>query len=103
MWNRGDLLSRECAAVLREADTGKELSTCLVQARGFDKEFQAVVSMPDRADSLAALRARWRSAETLPEQSSALEPALVQVALGILVGAIVVALYLPIFKMASLM
>jgi type II secretory pathway component PulF len=102
-WFRGDVLSRECDQILRAAGAGKELAACLAQARGFDSEFHADVSLSDRADSLAALRARWRIAETLPEQQSALAPVLAQVALGIVVAAIVIALYLPIFKLASLM
>lgn len=102
-WFLGNILARECAAVLATADTGKDITACLTQAPGFDREFHNVVALADRADSLAALRARWRIADTLPENRSAIEPALAQIALGILVAAIVVALYLPIFKLAALM
>jgi type IV pilus assembly protein PilC len=102
-WFRGDMLSRECDRILHAAGAGKELAACLAQARGFDSEFHAVVSLSDRADSLAALRARWRIAETLPEHQSQLEPVLAQIALGVVVAMIVIALYLPIFKLASLM
>ncbi len=102
-WFRGNLLSRECAQVLHAADAGKEMIACLAEARGFDREFHADVSIPDRADSLAALRARWRIAPTLPESRSPLAPVLAQIALGVVVAAVVIALYLPIFKLASLM
>jgi type II secretory pathway component PulF len=102
-WFAGNLLSRECAQVLREVDAGGEITACFAKANGFDSEFRTVVAMPDRADSLAALRARWRVAETLPELRTALSPALVQVVFGMVVAAIVVALYLPIFRLASLM
>lgn len=102
VWYRGDVLSRQCGAVLREVAAGKELSACLAEANGFDREFQAVISIPEREDSLAALRARWRIADTLPEQSSSLAPALVQIALGVIVAAVVIAMYLPLFKLGSL-
>jgi type II secretory pathway component PulF len=102
-WYRRDLLSRECAEVLRAASADKEISACLAQARGFDDEFHATVSIPEREDSLAALRARWRIAETLPERQSAMAPALAQIALGVIVAAVVIAMYLPIFKLASLL
>jgi len=102
-WFLGDLLARECGAVLATANTGKDINACLAQAPGFDREFHNVIALADRADSLAALRARWRIADTLPERRSTIEPALVQVALGVLVAAIVIALYLPIFKLAALM
>jgi type IV pilus assembly protein PilC len=102
-WYRGDLLSRECAEVLKAARSGKDVSSCLVEARGFDSEFKSILAMTEREDSLAALRARWRIAETLPEQDSPLAPALTQVVLGILVGAVVIAMYLPIFKLGSVL
>jgi type II secretory pathway component PulF len=102
-WYRGDLLSRECAAVLRDASAGNALSTCLARARGFDEAFHAAVSISDGQESLAALRARWRVAGTLPENSSAVASALVQIVLGIMVAAVVVAMYLPMFQMASLL
>jgi type II secretory pathway component PulF len=102
-WFRGNLLSRECAEVLRAANGGKDITACLAEARGFDREFRTVVLISDRTDSLAALRARWRVADTLMEQRSAIAPALAQIILGILVGAVVVSLYLPIFKISSLM
>jgi type IV pilus assembly protein PilC len=102
-WYRGDLLSRECAEVLKSVQSGKGVSSCLIEARGFDSEFKALLAMTEREDSLAALRARWRIAETLPEQNSALAPALTQVVLGVLVGAVVIAMYLPIFKLGSVL
>lgn len=102
-WFLGDLLSRECAEVLHAADGGKELTACLVEGRGFDSEFQTLVSLPDRSESLAAMRARWRIADTLPEYKDPIAPALAQIAIGIIVAAVVIALYLPIFKIGSLM
>ena len=102
-WFQGNMLSRECADVLRAANGGKDITACLADARGFDREFRAAVSISDRTDSLAALRARWRVADTLLEQRSAIAPALAQIVLGVIVGAVVVALYLPIFKIAALM
>lgn len=102
-WYLGNLLSRECAEVLSAARAGKEISVCLVEARGFDSAFRTDVALSDREDSLAALRARWRVAETLPEHRSALAPVLAQIALGFVLGAVVIALYLPIFKLASLL
>jgi type IV pilus assembly protein PilC len=102
-WFRGDMLSRECADVLRAANAGKDITACLADARGFDREFRTVVSISDRTDSLAALRARWRVADTLLEQRSAIAPALAQIVLGVIVGAVVIALYLPIFKIAAVM
>lgn len=102
-WHSGDPLSRECAEILRAASTGKEIFACLKDARGFDKEFRAALAISDREDALAALRARWRSADSLPEFQSSLTPALVQVVLGIVVAAAVIAMYLPIFKLAALL
>ncbi len=102
VWYRGDCLARQCDAVLREVAAGKELSACMAEARGFDREFQAVIAIPAQQDSRAALRARWRIADTLPEQSSPLAPALAQIALGVVVGAVVIAMYLPMFKLGSL-
>ena len=102
-WYRGDVLSRACAAILRDLSSGRDLAACLSTARGFDHAFHAVVSIPDREDSLAALRARWHVADTLPEYSSPLAPALAQLVFGIVVAAIVIAMYLPIFKLGSLM
>lgn len=102
-WYSGDLLARACAEVLRAASAGTPVAECLAKARGFDSEFRAAISLPDREDSLASLRARWRIAATLPERSSSLEPALLQIALGVIVAAVVIAMYLPLFKMASLL
>lgn len=102
-WHSGDPLSRECAQVLRLAASGKEIFTCLKEARGFDKEFRAALAISDREDALAALRARWRSTDSLPELQSSLTPALVQIVLGIVVAAVVIAMYLPIFKLAALL
>lgn len=102
-WYRGDPLSRECAEVLHAATSDNEIVACLARARGFDNEFRAAVLIPDRNDSLAALRARWRIAETLPEFESSLTPALVQIGLGIIVAAVVIAMYLPIFRLGTLM
>jgi hypothetical protein len=101
-WFADDVLGRECAQVLRAADAGKDVPTSLARAGGFDREFHAAVALPDRADSLAALRARWRSARSLPEQRSGFALAVVQVLLGVVVAAIVIALYLPIFKLGSI-
>lgn len=100
-WFSGGLLSRECAEVLRFANTGQELTASLAQARGFDSEFHAVVALPERADALAALRARWRTAEALPEHQSQFAPLLARVVMGLIVGAVVVAMYLPVFRLAS--
>lgn len=102
-WSMGDLFARECAEVLHASNGGKEITACLAEARGFDKEFRAAVSLPDRADSSAALRARWRIADTLPEVQAGLAPVLAQMILGVAVAAIVIALYLPIFALASVM
>jgi len=102
-WYQGDSLGRECTAVLRAAQPGKALSACLAEARGFDREFRAVVSIPDRDDSLAALRARWRVAETLPERQSELGSVLVHIAFGIVVAAVVIAMYQPIFRLGSVL
>jgi len=101
-WFSDDALGRECGQVLRAANSGKDLLTCLTQARGFDGEFHAAVALPDRADSLAALRARWRSAQSLPEHRSGIALAVMQVLLGLVVAAVVIALYLPIFKLGSI-
>jgi len=100
-WFADELLSRECAEVLRAVDAGQELTMSFAQARGFDNEFQAVVVLPEQADALAALRARWRIAEALPEHQSRLAPALARVVMGLIVAAVVVAMYLPIFKLPS--
>lgn len=102
-WYSGDPLSRECAEVLHAVSSGKDIFTCLMQARGFDREFGATVAFSDREDSLVTLRARWRSVETLPEFQSSLTPALAQIVLGVVVAAVVIAMYLPLFKMASLL
>ncbi|HQV72522.1 MAG: hypothetical protein WAR01_08460 [Dokdonella sp.] len=102
-WHRGEALSRACAEVLRAAATGKEIIACLKEARGFDSEFHAALAISDREDALAALRARWRSVGALPEFQSSLTPALVQTGIGIVIAAAVIAMYLPIFKLASLL
>jgi type II secretory pathway component PulF len=102
-WYLGNLLARECAEIQKEVRDGRDISACLATASGFDREFHATVAIADRADSLAALRARWRSVETLPEYGSALAPALVQIALGVVLAAVVIAMYLPIFSLATLM
>lgn len=102
-WHSGDPLSRECAQVLRLAASGKEIFACLKEARGFDEEFRAALAISDREDALAALRARWRNADSLAELQSSLTPVLVQVVLGIVVAAVVIAMYLPIFKLAALL
>ncbi len=101
-WYVGTLLSRECQEILQAAKTNDDLIRCLARAPGFDEEFRAVVSESDRDDASAALRARWRIAETLPEHRSGFVPVLAQVVLGVIVGAVVIALYLPIFKLASI-
>jgi type II secretory pathway component PulF len=89
--------------VLRAAATGKEILACLKEARGFDSEFHAALAISEREDALATLRARWRSVGALPEFQSSLTPALVQTGIGIVVAATVIAMYLPIFKLASLL
>ena len=101
-WFADDVLGRECAQVLRAADAGTDLQTSLTRAQGFDDAFHAAIAMPDRADSLAALRARWRNAQSTPEQRSGFALAVLQVLLGLVVAAVVIALYLPIFKLGSI-
>lgn len=100
-WYVGTILSRECEHILHVAKSPENLIPCLARAPSFDSEFRAVLSEPNRDDALAALRARWRIAETLPERRSALVPVLAQIILGVIVAAVVIALYLPIFKLAS--
>ena len=103
IWCRGDLLSRECAAIVRDVSAGRDLTACLAGARGFDDGFRGLVSIPDREESLAGLRGRWRVAGTLPEHASALAPAIAQIVLGIILACVVIAMYLPIFKLGTLM
>lgn len=102
-WYQGDPLARECAEVLREATSDEELGACLGKARGFDSQFHAAISIPDRENSMAALRARWRVAETLPEFQSSATPAIAQVIFGIIVANLVIAMYLPLFRLASML
>ncbi|MEZ5462102.1 hypothetical protein [Dokdonella sp.] len=101
-WYMGDILARECAAILHSAHLGQDISTLLECAPGFDSAFRAALRISDSEDSLAAMRARWRIADTLPEHQSAIAPALAQIAIGVVVAAVVIAMYSPIFKLGAL-
>jgi len=101
IWSPG-ALSRICAAVLAEVDSGGDISVCLDKSAGFDREFRATLAMQDHADSIKALRARWRVHANHSQISDGVTVVLTHLALGIVVAALVIAMYLPVFKLAAL-
>lgn len=102
-WHSRDALGRICARVLRETAPGTSVHTSLARARGIDPGLRASLALPNREDVRIALRARARLAGSIPEDSATLALPLFQVALGMVVAAVVIALYQPIFKLGSVL
>lgn len=100
-WHADDVLAGVCADVLRRAGATDDLFLRLSQSRGFDHEFASTVSITGVEMRASALRARWRNAESLPDQPPGLAPVVAHIILGVLIAIVVVAMYLPIFKLGA--
>jgi type IV pilus assembly protein PilC len=101
-WFSGALLSRICARVLAQAGSGRDLAACLADSPGFDQKFRAVMSLPSLVEAQMALRARWRVEANRPHTRDRFTVAVIHVILGVIVAQMIIAMYLPIFKLAAL-
>ena len=89
-----------------EVATGQRLQICLEQTRLFPNMVVQMIAVGEESGSLDAMSAKvadFYEADVdaaVDAMSSLLEP-LIMVVLGVLVGGMVIAMYLPIFKMGS--
>ena len=101
LWSSG-LTARLCTSALARDPSGERLALRLAETNGFDRDFTAAATMSDRAQAQKALRALWRLRS---EQRDDMPPpwiGLLHFGLGILVAMLVIAMYLPIFKIGTL-
>jgi len=99
-WHPRSTLTRACDAVLAQARKGRELFACLADSDAFDRDFRATVAQP--ATALLSLRARWRSSSDAVELPHGAFAKLIHAVIIVVIGAVIVALYLPIFKLAAM-
>ncbi len=100
VWSRG-MLSRICTRALAK-NQGGGIAAHLVESRGFDRSFIAAAALADQDEACKALRALWRTAG---DSGDATEPPWIvplHIVLGILVAQLVIAMYLPIFRLGIL-
>jgi hypothetical protein len=100
IWHRG-VLSRSCARILANAESGRDVAAYLSSSSAFDQEFGRTLSNSNHDECGKTLRSRWRACARAPDFGDASLAALVHLMVGIVIGAIVIAMYLPLFKLAA--
>ncbi|MEX0900997.1 MAG: type II secretion system F family protein [Gammaproteobacteria bacterium] len=103
----GNIVYEDGTRVMREqVATGTQLQLCMAQSELFPNMVVQMIAIGEESGSLDSMSARvadFYEAEVdnaVDALSSLLEPMIMAI-LGVLVGGLVVAMYLPIFKMGS--
>lgn len=103
----GNIIYAEAVLRMREeVATGQRLQFAMQQAALFPHMVQQMVAIGEESGSLDALLAKVadfyeEEVDNLVDNLSSLMEPIIMVVLGILVGGLIVAMYLPIFKMGA--
>jgi type IV pilus assembly protein PilC len=89
-----------------EVATGQRLQFAMLQTRLFPHMVQQMIAIGEESGSMDAMLAKVadfyeEEVDNLVDNLSSLMEPIIMVILGILVGGLVVAMYLPIFKMGE--
>lgn len=103
----GNIIYAEAVLKMREeVATGQRLQFAMSQANLFPHMVQQMVAIGEESGSMDAMLAKVadfyeEEVDNLVDNLSSLMEPIIMVILGILVGGLIVAMYLPIFKMGS--
>jgi type IV pilus assembly protein PilC len=89
-----------------EVATGQRLQFAMAQSQLFPHMVQQMIAIGEESGSIDAMLAKVadffeEEVDNLVDNLSSLMEPIIMVILGILVGGLIVAMYLPIFKMGS--
>lgn len=101
VWSPG-LTARLCTSALTRDVAGTDLVRRLAGTNGFDNDFTAAAAMTDRADTQKALRALWRLGSKQRDDAPPPWIGVLHLGLGIVVAMLVIAMYMPIFRIGTL-
>jgi type IV pilus assembly protein PilC len=103
----GNIIYAEAVLKMREeVSTGQRLQFAMSQAKLFPHMVQQMVAIGEESGSMDAMLAKVadfyeEEVDNLIDNLSSLMEPIIMVILGILVGGLIVAMYLPIFKMGA--
>lgn len=103
----GNIIYAEAVMRMREeVATGQRLQFAMSQARLFPHMVQQMVAIGEESGSMDAMLAKVadfyeEEVDNLVDNLSSLMEPIIMVILGILIGGLIVAMYLPIFKMGA--
>ncbi|NOU44641.1 MAG: type II secretion system F family protein [Methyloglobulus sp.] len=103
----GNIIYSEAVMKMREeVATGQRLQFAMAQAQLFPHMVQQMIAIGEESGSIDAMLAKVadfyeEEVDNLVDNLSSLMEPIIMVILGILVGGLIVAMYLPIFKMGS--
>jgi type IV pilus assembly protein PilC len=103
----GNIIYAEAVLKMREeVATGQRLQFAMSQAKLFPHMVQQMVAIGEESGSMDAMLAKVadfyeEEVDNLVDNLSSLMEPIIMVILGILIGGLIVAMYLPIFKMGS--
>jgi type IV pilus assembly protein PilC len=103
----GNIIYAEAVLKMREdVSTGQRLQFAMVQVGLFPHMVQQMVAIGEEAGSMDAMLGKVadfyeEEVDNLVDNLSALMEPIIMVILGILVGGLIIAMYLPIFKMGA--
>jgi type IV pilus assembly protein PilC len=103
----GNIIYAEAVLKMREeVATGQRLQVAMLQTKLFPHMVQQMVAIGEESGSMDAMLAKVadffeEEVDNLVDNLSSLMEPIIMVILGILIGGLVVAMYLPIFKMGA--
>jgi len=103
----GNIIYAEAVLKMREeVSTGQRLQTAMQQTKLFPHMVQQMIAIGEESGSMDAMLAKVadfyeEEVDNLVDNLSSLMEPIIMVILGILVGGLIVAMYLPIFKMGA--
>lgn len=103
----GNIIYAEAVLKMREeVATGQRLQVAMAQAQLFPHMVQQMIAIGEESGSIDAMLSKVadfyeEEVDNLVDNLSSLMEPIIMVILGILVGGLIVAMYLPIFKMGS--
>ncbi len=103
----GNIIYAEAVLKMREeVATGQRLQVAMLQTKLFPHMVQQMVAIGEESGSMDAMLAKVadffeEEVDNLVDNLSSLMEPIIMVVLGILIGGLVVAMYLPIFKMGA--
>jgi type IV pilus assembly protein PilC len=103
----GNIIYAEAVLKMREeVATGQRLQVAMAQAKLFPHMVQQMIAIGEESGSIDAMLSKVadfyeEEVDNLVDNLSSLMEPIIMVILGILVGGLIVAMYLPIFKMGS--